>query len=291
MGAILDFIQLCKEGLKHYPADPDLPEQLEQGENLFSSRAALIEGNLQAKGLSLNEYSWGLLPVKLYPWTTRELRTRDAETIASANQMLGLHSEYLEIRPSPFGGFGMFAKQDNRKGERTLDAPCGSGVSNNPVNGQYCYNCAAKRKTIRVFDFDCCPWMKFCSKECRVIAGTNYHSVLCGKDFSDLYKAASSNDFLETTIARDTILFLRLFAISLKVGTHPLSTPPVGWITANYETQSPMPWSRSVHIQGPINILQKLGVNIFADEYDTWVVQTLWQVNFPRALQILSSGC
>jgi hypothetical protein len=190
--------------------------------------------------------------------------------------MLESCSSNLEIRPSPFGGVGMFAKQNIKKGETVLNTPCASGVSNRPTNGPYCYNCAAKRKAVRVFDFDCCPWMKFCSKECREIASTNYYSALCGKDFSDLYEAASSDGFLQSAIARDTLLFLRLFAISLKAGTHPLKTPPISWITANHEAQSPMPWSRSVNIQGPIKVLQKLGVNTFADDYDTWVLQTLW---------------
>jgi hypothetical protein len=102
-----------------------------------------------------------------------------------------------------------------------------------------------------------------------VIASTNYHSTLWGRDFSVLYKATSSYDFLESTMARDAMSFLRLFAISLKAGTHLLTIPPVGWITTNYELSRLCLRGRSVNIQVPINLLQKLGINIFADEYDT----------------------
>jgi len=184
--AMPDFIQLCKEGLKHYPADLDLTEQLEDGKDLHSSHVSQIKGHLRAKGMSLDEYAWAMLPVKLYPWTPPELLIRDANMIASANQMLNSCSDSFEIGPSPFGGLGMFAKRDIKKGEKILDAPCASGVSNKPINGPYCYNRAAKRKRTKMFSFDCCPSMKFCSEECRLIADTKYHSSLCGKDISQV---------------------------------------------------------------------------------------------------------
>lgn len=107
------------------------------------------------------------------------------------------------------------------------------------------------------------------------MAGNNYHNALCGKDFSDIYTAALSNEFSESTVARDTLIFLRLLAMSVQARTHPLATAPIAWIIANYEAQSPLPWSRGVNITGPIKVLEKLGVDIFAEEYDTWVMQTM----------------
>jgi hypothetical protein len=166
----------------------------------------------------------------------------------------------------------MFAKRDIKTGEKILDAPSAAGISNKPSNGRYCYNGAATLRTSQRVGFSCCPSMNFCSEECKQIAETNYHAALCGKDFSDIYEAASSSDYVESTTARDSLLFLRLFALSLQAGTHPLATPPIRWMTANDETQSPMPWSRGTNMTGPIKILQKLGVDIFAGEYDTWVL-------------------
>ncbi|PMD33341.1 hypothetical protein L207DRAFT_571522 [Hyaloscypha variabilis F] len=273
--AIPDVIQLCKDALKLYPRDRDFLELLEEGEDTFSTHMADQKENLIIAGIPPEKYAWGMLAIRLYPWTPSDLRTRTAATIASANQMLLSCSDSLEIRSSSVGGLGMFAKRDIQKGERILSAPSVTGTSNKPSTGRYCYNCAAALKTSSTLAFSCCPSMKFCGEECKTIAGNNYHNALCGKDFSDIYKSALSNEFAESTVARDTLIFLRLLAMSVQARTHPLATPPIAWITANYEAQSPLPWSRGVNIIGPIKILEKLGVNIFAEEYDTWVMQTM----------------
>jgi hypothetical protein len=51
--AIPDFLQICKDALKQYPGDADLSEQLEEGEDIFSSHVAQIKGGLQARGMTL----------------------------------------------------------------------------------------------------------------------------------------------------------------------------------------------------------------------------------------------
>lgn len=65
MRAIPDLIQLCKEALKHYPMDLDILRELKDGEDLYSSHVAAIEKKLLAQGLPLEEYAWGMLPIKL----------------------------------------------------------------------------------------------------------------------------------------------------------------------------------------------------------------------------------
>lgn len=189
--------------------------------------------------------------------------------------MLKSCSNKLEIQPSTFGGFGMFANCDIKKHDTILDAPSPAGTSNKPSVGKYCYNCAALLKP-RTFQFNCCTNMTFCSEECKTIAAENYHTALCGRDFSDIYELASSKTFAISTAARETLVFQRLLAMRVQAGTPPLRTPPISWITANYQSRSPLPWNRGTNIIGPINVLQKLGVNIFtAEEYDTWVLQDM----------------
>jgi hypothetical protein len=77
-------------------------------------------------------------------------------------------------------------------------------------------------------------------------------------------------------MARNGLLCLRLISGSVKVGSHPLKTPPLSFIGANYESQAPIPWSRGSNITGPLKILQTLGVDIFAEEYDSWVLHMMW---------------
>jgi hypothetical protein len=170
----------------------------------------------------------------------------------------------------------MFAKRDTKKGEKLLDAPSATGTSNMHTTGKYCYNCAAKLTTSLIVTFNCCPTMKFCGDECRGIAEMNYHTALCGKDLDEFYQAAMSNDFTESANARAALSFMRLIAISVQAGTHPLKTPPMSWLVANHEAQSPLPWTRAGNVTGPIKVLQKLGIDIFTDDYDTWVLQTVW---------------
>lgn len=283
--AVPDILTLCKEALKIYPRDPEIRDLLEEGEEAYSEHAAEARPSLAAQGMSLDQYAWGMVATKSYPWTPPALRTRDVETIASANQILDSCSDCLEIRHSSLGSrngttqsFGMFAKRDIKKNEKILDSPSATGTSNKPATGQYCYNCAFTLKKNQVFTFTCCPTMKFCSEVCLEIANGNYHKALCGKDFSELYQAASSQTFSESSKARDNLVFLRLIAISLQAGTPPLMTPPIAWLGANYEAQSPIPWSRGANIIGPLRTLQILGVSIFAEDYDIWVLQTMWYV-------------
>lgn len=243
---------------------------------------------LRAQGMTLNQYAWGMIAIRLYPWTPTKLRMQDEETIASVNKMLEWCSDSLEIRPSSLGNphtaattqcLGVFAKRDTKKGEKLLDPLSATGISNKPTTGQYFYNCAAELKKTPIFSFSCCPTIKFCGEECKNIAETNYHSALCDKDLSELYKAAPIQDLAESSKAQDNLQILRLLALSLQAGTHLLKTPPIGWLVPNYEAQSPIPWGRGANITGPLRTLQILGVDISAEEYDTWVLQTMWYVN------------
>lgn len=278
-----DMVEISKEALKDHPGDPDIRELLGGSECIYSEYVKQSKTMLQAQGETLEDSAWGMIGTKSYPWAPPETRIRAAETMTAANKLLESCSNCLEIRPSALGGpkattqcFGMFATRDIKKNEKILDAPTATGVSNKPVTGQYCYNCAFALKKSQATSFSCCPNMKFCGKDCLQIAEDNYHKALCGKDFSELYQSASSQDPQESSKGRDSLMFLRLIAISAQFGTHPLLTPPISWLVANDESPSPIPWSRGANITGPLKAIQKLGLDIFAEEYDTWVLQTMW---------------
>lgn len=65
--AVPELIELCKDALNHYPGDTDLLEELEDGEDAYSTRTAQVKDDLRASGTTLDEYSWGMLPIKTYP--------------------------------------------------------------------------------------------------------------------------------------------------------------------------------------------------------------------------------
>lgn len=208
--------------------------------------------------------------------------------LGSASRMLSSCSDALEIRMSPVGvkgeqSLGMFAKRDIISGTTILDSPSATGVSSKFATGTYCYNCALSLRSNRERDGDnarcsCCPSMQFCSTECTQIAEDNYHSALCGRDFSILYKeAAASSPNSAARRARDNIFLMRALAISVQAKTHPLATAPISWLMVNDDARSPVPWSRENQITGPLQILEVLGVDVFVDErYDVWVLQTIW---------------
>lgn len=278
-----DMVEICKEALKNHPGDPDIRELLGGSECVCSEYVKQSKAMLQAQGETLEDSAWGMIGTKSYPWAPPETRIRAAETMTAANKLLESSSDCLEIRPSAHGGpkaitqcFGMFATRDIKQNEEMLDASTATAVSNKPMTSQYCYNCAATLKKSQATSFSCCPNMKFCGNDCLQIAEDNYHKALCGKDFSELYQAASSQDPQESSKGRDSLMFLRLIAISIQSGTLPLMTPPISWLVANDESPSPIPWSRGANIIGPLKAIEKLGLDIFADEYDTWVLQTMW---------------
>lgn len=278
--ALPDMVDLCKEAVKNHPTDFELKETLEDVQDAHDQHARQAQSLLAAQGMTIDQYAWGMVATRLYPWIPKELRLRDTETISAANKMLESCSDCLEIRPSTLGTdcFGMFAKRDISKNEKILDSVCATGVSTQPAGGQYCYNCAAKLAGHKSsLAFDCCRTMQFCSLPCRTIVDTTYHKAICGKDFSDIYKIAASSNFHDSAVARNSLLYLRLIAGSVQAGSHPLKTSPNSWIGANYESTAPSPWARDSNITGPIKVLQLLGIDIFAaEQYDTWVLQEIW---------------
>jgi hypothetical protein len=65
MRAIPDIIQLCNEALKNHPGDTQLKEELEDAEDAYSHHAGQIKYNLLAQGLTLDQYAWGMIAIKL----------------------------------------------------------------------------------------------------------------------------------------------------------------------------------------------------------------------------------
>jgi hypothetical protein len=171
----------------------------------------------------------------------------------------------------------MFAKKHIRQGDVLLSAPTIISSSNKPFDTR-CYNChTSLLSESESFPPTCRRRLRFCTAECRDLAHDKYHQVLCGKEFkeasvtSDASGPDADNDSL-------TVLgFLRVLAICVQAGSHPLQHPLVARLVPQYNTDMIIAWSLKNFISGPIEIFQILGIDVFADpRYDTWVLQTTW---------------
>jgi hypothetical protein len=72
------------------------------------------------------------------------------------------------------------------------------------------------------------------------------------------------------------LILARVFAICLQAGSHPLENDYIARLmpSGNLETTI---WTLAGMVTGPINALQTLGVDVFADQrYDGWVMMTIW---------------
>ena len=140
-----------------------------------------------------------------------------------------------------------------------------------------CYNCYAPLpKTIT--SFLSCPILKFCSTECREVADKYYHKTLCGKDFEHLYRTMRQS-VSETTDAPVfvALVWLRILAVCVEMRRHPLKNPFFARLEPQYSLQQPHGWSLESHIVAPIQILQRLGIDVFSNfDYDAWVLETYW---------------
>lgn len=152
----------------------------------------------------------------------------------------------------------------------------------------------------------------FCSEACWWRAAVEIHDPLCGRDFSYLYsvaKAAAKDPKSNPFSSLEPLLLVRVLATMMhpdmmhmllelqstlppymarvveansKTWTptnptdHPLTQPIISRLTANYNSDVPLPFSYESQIVNPTRILRTLGVDIFVNHaYDTWVLETI----------------
>ena len=135
----------------------------------------------------------------------------------------------------------------------------------------------------------------YCNTSCRDGASTLYHEVLCGEDFGWLYEVNRSNNRREAKAvdkenAAEGAMWLRIIAICVQWGYHPLEHPLIARLTSQYK-QDTTEWSLSGNIDRTQRILLQLGIDIFADvRYDTWVLQTIWSRIITNKLAVAGFG-
>ena len=122
----------------------------------------------------------------------------------------------------------------------------------------------------------------YCDVSCQLSAFETYHKVLCGKDFGWLYDVDRNykprgGKPVAKEKAVEGALWLRILALCVQQGCHPLEHYLIARLTSLYEGDTALEWSLSGNIDRVQRILRQLGVDVYSDSrYDTWVMQTIW---------------
>ncbi|KAF2709575.1 hypothetical protein K504DRAFT_406888 [Pleomassaria siparia CBS 279.74] len=202
---------------------------------------------------------------------------------------------------------GVFAKQDIPAGQQVLEEKSLlTAISR--LHDSYCDACVAPLPkstgseaedpgagiTIACED---CDEVFFCSEGCHDLAQTQYHAAICGVSLEQKVPATEAADHLYS------LLLIRALALAEAQEVHPLMLKEVRYIWGDYHdylgvdldrtwkvdargqlvdpfasVPHTLPFSFSNNILTPLNILEKMDVNIFeqSHRYDTWIFNTLY---------------
>lgn len=202
---------------------------------------------------------------------------------------------------------GVFAKQDIAPGEQVLqEKSLLTAVSR--LHESYCDACVATLPTsanssgdtsesASIIACEDCDEVFFCSTDCHNMAQEQYHSTVCGVSLEQKVPATEAADYLYS------LLLIRALAMAEAQEVHPLMLKEVRYIWGDYHdylgvdlhrtwkvdargqlvdpfasVPHTLPFSFNNNILTPLNILEKMNVNIFeqSHRYDTWIFNTLY---------------
>lgn len=281
-----DQVLICTDALNKYPTcgiwNPEL-ESTNMSRAIralrdFMPEVRLLSGDSGKRTFILQS---GVITVRCWPWLSPSQLMRNKDLVTGVNNEFREASGVAEVRISTIrtpsnGGetvrgsdvLGIFATQDISRGQTVLVSHTVI-TATSVVSPKICHNCCRDMASLGISCTTCS--VNYCSLRCRTAAQNAYHKVTCGKDFSWVYEA-DRND-----IGQQATLFLRVLAICVQSGMHPLDHPLIARLTANYEGDHSEHFTFAADIQTPIRILQDLDVDPFADSrFDTWVLRTVW---------------
>jgi hypothetical protein len=199
---------------------------------------------------------------------------------------------------------GVFAKENILPGEEILEEKSLlSAISR--LHDSYCDACSVTlpnmREVTREADLDrsisCeeCEEVFFCSTECHDLAQDSYHSSLCGVNVKQAQVPAR-----EAVDSLYTLLLIRALALAQTQDVHPLELKEIRYIWGDYHghdlesvwgtnpegtvadafrsVPQTLPFSFKNNVLIPLQILEKMDVNIFTEShrYDTWIFNTIY---------------
>lgn len=236
------------------------------------------EETLQAKEVE----EAGAVKCEPYPWLPSGCLYRPSALLRKVNQSL----EACEIGPSNVRrdatfldttlGFtdvlGVFALRCLPKGHTFLIDKTWVCAVDDPRNS---CSCCRKQLGSKIYRLPCCD-AKYCGGECARLASTTYHTAICGVNLSS-FEDSYRNRTRSARARADEQLFLRVLATAVsEPAKHPLQTSVVQRMTAQYYRTIPCEFTLERDVKRPFKMLQKMGIDIFANhKFDTWVLQTI----------------
>ena len=279
-----DTLAVLEEAISSFPENRDFKVLHRR----WNKKIALLQYNMMAQGKDKETIkkilSTGQLERVAYPWiVVKELR-RSVKSMKRINAQFEAASDVAIIQNSPLDNasprdglreenFGVFAKCDIRPGEEILFNRSIWTDYNARVGDNCCSACCQSVPEKLAIQLACCT-SKFCSETCMQDAIDTYHDVICGKDFSWLYKASKLAD----PVYCDKVPFMlvKILATAIHKDCKPLKVSCVRTLKANYDNVSLSRFSLFDNIVAPIQILEALGVDIFTNlKFDSWALQTI----------------
>ena len=283
-------LEACQRALKKFPSNPTFLRTLPDLQDIVNLKSQ----NPKPTHLGAEYFSESLrngqVLMKAYPWMTPDFLRRDERTLQTIKEGLEAFSK-CTIGPSSIKDtrapeadvLGVFATRDIRCNETILTDRTLVGVTT-LINK--CSACCGSLPSRGCVILPCCS-VQHCNQKCAQEAVSAFHSAICGQNFLAVTKSAryTGNKYLSNAIR--SLHLLRILAIVVKEGVHPLKSSVISRLTAQYEGDSRQVFDFNTDIVDTTNFLQTFGVDIFADvRYDTWVLRTV----LGRTLNNVSGG-
>jgi len=304
-GCLKSSWDFCTRGLGIAPDDEDLLQAKDYIQLMARRRLKLSPG----EEVDINELpDQGLVRREIYPWNDFEPDRFSQETLDFLNKELETVAPKCEVKvvelPTLVEGIaeqastnkqlGLFAKEDIEPGEVLLDE-ISLLAANNVLKDSLCDACSLALPPLtqdsKVVGCPDCDDIMFCDSDCLTRAQESYHPAICNTDIDTI---AKDPDPKEKPFALYLLLLGRALAMAATQEVHPLELKEVKYIwgdflpsASNAVPLSPnagppptwtLPFSFSSNISGPLHVLEKMDIDIFANisTYDLWIFNTLY---------------
>ncbi|KAH8815682.1 hypothetical protein F5884DRAFT_664455 [Xylogone sp. PMI_703] len=309
-GCLKSAYEFCARGLAVEPDDEGLLQATEYIQIMARRRLKLPEGT----ELDINSLpEQGLVRREIYPWNHHEPNRFSDESLNFLNEELKAVSTKCVAKVTELPTLvemdgeiddhgvvptnkqlGLFASGDIEPGELVLDE-ISVLTANNRHRESLCDCCSRELPPLNasstVVGCPDCEDIMFCGEDCLERALSSYHPAVCDKDLESI---AKDGDPRESPNALYLLLLARALAMSCTQELHPLDLKEVKYIWGDFLPSASnavplsvnagpppvwtLPFSFVSNIEGPLHILEKMDIDIFAGiaEYDLWVFNTLY---------------